>query len=146
MSDNLPTIEFPAAIVDLKYPLMRLRQALGGKGPVRFLAMGSSSTAGRGDVVPYPYRLEMYLRQYFKDVVQRPHIRIDVLNRGRGEKRPLKNSGASRPISFVMIRHWSSGRLEPTLSFTTTSTTWMLLPGTSGSAWRNCAPAASRFW
>ena len=51
MPDNLPTIEFPAAIVDLKYPLMRLRQALGGKGPVRVVAMGSSSTAGRGDVV-----------------------------------------------------------------------------------------------
>ena len=28
MPDNLPTIEFPAAIVDLKYLLMRLRQAL----------------------------------------------------------------------------------------------------------------------
>ena len=84
MPDNLPTIEFPAAIVDLKYPLMRLRQALERKGPVRIVAMGSSSTAGRADVVPYPYRLEMYLRQHFKDVVQRPNTRIDVLNRGRG--------------------------------------------------------------
>jgi len=84
MPDNLPTIEFPAAIVDLKYPLMRLRQALDGKGPVRIVAMGSSSTAGRADVVPYPYRLEMYLRQHFKDVVPRPDIRIDVLNRGKG--------------------------------------------------------------
>lgn len=93
MSDNLPTIEFPAAIVDLKYPLMRLRQALGGKGPVRVVAMGSSSTAGRGDVVPYPYRLEMYLRQYFKDVVQRPHIRIDVLNRGRGGEEATEELG-----------------------------------------------------
>lgn len=84
MTDNFPTIEFPAAIVDLRYPLMRLRQALDGKGSVRIVAMGSSSTAGRGDVVPYPYRLEMYLRQYFKDVVHRPDIRIDVLNRGKG--------------------------------------------------------------
>ncbi|MBH5367338.1 SGNH/GDSL hydrolase family protein [Bradyrhizobium glycinis] len=84
MSDNLPIVEFPAAIVDLTYPLMRLRQALDDKGPVRIVAIGSSSTAGRADVVPYPYRLEMYLRQYFKDVVPRPHIRIDVLNRGKG--------------------------------------------------------------
>lgn len=84
MSGSLPSIEFPAAIVDLKYLLMRLRQALDGKGPVRIVAMGSSSTAGRGDIVPYPYRLEMYLRQYFKDVVQRPDVRIDVLNRGKG--------------------------------------------------------------
>lgn len=84
MPDNLPTIEVPAAIVDLNHSLMRLRQALDGKGPVRIVAMGSSSTAGRGNVVPYPYRLEMYLRQFFKDVLHRPELRIEVLNRGRG--------------------------------------------------------------
>lgn len=93
MSDNLPTIEFPAAIVDLKYPLVRLRQALDGKEPVRIVAMGSSSTAGRGDVVPYPYRLEMYLRQHLKDVVQRPDIRIDVLNRGKGGEEATEELG-----------------------------------------------------
>ncbi|MET4390180.1 hypothetical protein ABIB73_005962 [Bradyrhizobium sp. F1.4.3] len=86
MSDNLPTIEVPAAIVDLKFPLMRLRQALDGKGPVRIVAMGSSSTAGRADVVPYPYRLEMYLRQHYRDEDPRPNIRIDVLNRGKGNE------------------------------------------------------------
>lgn len=84
MPDNLPTFENPSAFVDLRFPLMRLRQAFEGKGPVRIVAMGSSSTAGRGDVVPYPYRLEMYLRQYFKDVLHRTDIRIDVLNRGIG--------------------------------------------------------------
>ncbi|MCK1360547.1 SGNH/GDSL hydrolase family protein [Bradyrhizobium sp. 199] len=93
MSDNLPTVEFPPAIVDLKYPLVRLRQALDGKGPVRIVAMGSSSTAGRGDVVPYPYRLEMYLRQYFKDVIPRPDIRIDVLNRGKGGEEATEELG-----------------------------------------------------
>ncbi|MEH2484872.1 SGNH/GDSL hydrolase family protein [Bradyrhizobium sp. AZCC 2230] len=86
MPDNLPTIEFPAAIVDLKYPLMRLRQALEGRGVVRIVAMGSSSTAGRADVVPYPYRLEMYLRQHYKDEDPHPNIRIDVLNRGKGNE------------------------------------------------------------
>ncbi|WP_027530798.1 SGNH/GDSL hydrolase family protein [Bradyrhizobium sp. WSM3983] len=86
MPDHLPTIEFPAAIVDLKYPLMRLRQALEGKGAVRIVAMGSSSTAGRADVVPYPYRLEMYLRRHYRDEDPRPNIRIDVLNRGRGNE------------------------------------------------------------
>ncbi|WP_271570979.1 SGNH/GDSL hydrolase family protein [Bradyrhizobium sp. CCBAU 11386] len=80
----MPIVEFPAAIVDLKYPLMRLRQALDGKGPVRIVAMGSSSTAGRADVVPYPYRLEMYLRQHYRDEDPHPNIRIDVLNRGKG--------------------------------------------------------------
>jgi GDSL-like Lipase/Acylhydrolase family len=82
MPDDLPTIEFPAAIVDLRYSLTTFRQALSGKGPVRIVAMGSSSTAGRADVVPYPYRLEMYLRQLYKD--PHPNIRIDVLNRGKG--------------------------------------------------------------
>jgi hypothetical protein len=84
MPDQLPKLENPPEFVDLKYPLMRLKQAFEGKGPVRIVAMGSSSTAGRGDVVPYPYRLEMYLRQYFKDILHRTDIRIDVLNRGIG--------------------------------------------------------------
>lgn len=78
MCDYFPTVEFPAAIVDLKYELVRFRQALAGQGPARIVAMGSSSTAGRADVVPYPYRLEMYLRQNY------PNVRIDVLNRGKG--------------------------------------------------------------
>lgn len=73
-----PTVDFPAALVDLKHQLVRFRQALSGQGPVRIVAMGSSSTAGRADVVPYPYRLEMYLRQNY------PNVRIDVLNRGIG--------------------------------------------------------------
>ena len=84
MADNLPATAFPAAIVDLENQLVLLRQALDGRGAVRIVAMGSSSTAGRGDVVPYPYRLEMYLRHHFRDVVPRPGVRIDVLNRGRG--------------------------------------------------------------
>ena len=84
MSDNLPAIEFPAAIVDLKIPLDNLRTALSGKGPVRIVAMGSSSTAGLGNVVAYPARLELYLRKHFKDDDHRPNIRIDVLNRGKG--------------------------------------------------------------
>jgi GDSL-like Lipase/Acylhydrolase family len=93
MPDHLPPIEFPSAIIDLKYPLMRLRQAFGGKGPVRIVAMGSSSTAGRVDIVPYPYRLEMYLRQYFKDVLHRTDIRIDVLNRGIGGQEATEELG-----------------------------------------------------
>jgi hypothetical protein len=85
MSDNLPTLEFPAAIVDLQYPLENFRKALGGKGPVRIVAMGSSSTAGLGNVVAYPARLELYLRKHYnKDDDLHKDIRIDVLNRGKG--------------------------------------------------------------
>ena len=93
MPDDVPSIEFPSAIVDLKYPLMRLRQAFDGKGVVRIVAMGSSSTAGRGDVVPYPYRLEMYLRRYAKDSLHRTDIRIDVLNRGIGGQEATEELG-----------------------------------------------------
>jgi hypothetical protein len=50
--------------------------------------MGSSSTAGREDVVPYPHRLEMYLRVPYKD--RFPELRIDVLNRGRGGEEAIK--------------------------------------------------------
>jgi len=78
MCDDFPTIEFPAAIIDLKHQLVRFRHALTGTDRVRIVAMGSSSTAGRADVVPYPYRLEMYLRQNYSNT------RIDVLNRGQG--------------------------------------------------------------
>ena len=62
MSDAPPEVDVPAEFITLKYPLPHLAEALRGKGPVRIVAMGSSSTAGREDVVPYPHRLEMYLR------------------------------------------------------------------------------------
>ncbi|MDE5441880.1 SGNH/GDSL hydrolase family protein [Bradyrhizobium sp. CSA207] len=84
MSDNLPALEFPAAIVDLQYSLENFRKALGGKGPVRIVAMGSSSTAGLGNVVAYPARLELYLRKHYKDDDLHRDIRIDVFNRGKG--------------------------------------------------------------
>lgn len=84
MAENFPAIEFPAEIVDLKYGLTHFRQALSGRGSVQIVAMGSSSTAGLRNVVPYPARLEMYLRQHYKDIDRHPNIRIDVFNRGMG--------------------------------------------------------------
>jgi hypothetical protein len=44
--------DIPAEFISLKYPLPRLAAALLGKDPVKIVAMGSSSTAGREDVVP----------------------------------------------------------------------------------------------
>jgi len=82
MTDPAPAIDVPAAFVTLRHPFPRLFEALQGGGPVRIVAIGSSSTAGRGDVVPYPHRLEMYLRASYRD--RFPDLRIDVLNRGRG--------------------------------------------------------------
>jgi hypothetical protein len=54
MFDIAPEVDFPSELVSLKYPLLHLMKALVGEAPVRIVAMGSSSTAGRGDVVPYP--------------------------------------------------------------------------------------------
>jgi hypothetical protein len=88
MPDTPPEIDVPAEFISLKYPLPRLAEALRGRGPVRIVAMGSSSTAGREDVVPYPHRLEMYLRVPYKD--RFPELRIDVLNRGRGGEEAIE--------------------------------------------------------
>jgi hypothetical protein len=70
--------DIPADLITLKYPLPHLAAALLGQDPPRIVAMGSSSTAGREDVVPYPARFEMYLRR------ARNNPRIDVINRGVG--------------------------------------------------------------
>ena len=88
MPDTPPEIDVPAEFISLKYPLPHLAEALRGKGPVRIVAMGSSSTAGREDVVSYPHRLEMYLRVPYKD--RFPELRIDVLNRGRGGEEAIE--------------------------------------------------------
>jgi hypothetical protein len=83
MQDAFPKTDVPDEFVRLKYPLPHFKKALLGKAPVRIVAMGSSSTAGREDVVPYPHRLEMYLRVHY-GTERFPDLRIDVLNRGRG--------------------------------------------------------------
>jgi hypothetical protein len=83
MPDTAPEVDVPSEFVSLQYPLPHLLKALVGGAPVRIVAMGSSSTAGRADVVPYPHRLEMYLRARYGEE-RFPNPRIDVLNRGRG--------------------------------------------------------------
>ncbi|HEX3113832.1 MAG TPA: SGNH/GDSL hydrolase family protein [Bradyrhizobium sp.] len=89
MTDTPPDGDIPAEFVSFSYPLPNLAKALMGKKPVRIVAMGSSSTAGRGDVVPYPHWLEMYLR--FKFAEERfPNLTIDVLNRGKGGEEAIE--------------------------------------------------------
>jgi hypothetical protein len=79
----LPDGDVPAEFISFKYPLPNLAKALLGQAPVKIVAMGSSSTSGRGDVEPYPHRLEMYLRVRYGEVLF-PNLKIDVLNRGKG--------------------------------------------------------------
>jgi len=89
MPDTAPEVDFPSELTSLKNPLRHLMKALVGEAPVRIVAMGSSSTAGRADVVPYPHRLEMYLRAGFGEE-RFPNLKIDVLNRGRGGEEAIE--------------------------------------------------------
>jgi hypothetical protein len=89
MPDAPPEVDVPGEFVSFKYPLPHLAKALVGEAPVRIVAMGSSSTAGRGDVVPYPHRLEMYLRVQY-GIERYPNLKIDVLNRGVGDQEAVE--------------------------------------------------------
>lgn len=89
MADTPPDGDIPAEFVSLMHPLPNLAKALLGRTPVRIVAMGSSSTAGRGDVVPYPHRLEMYLRVRFAEE-RFSNLNIDVLNRGKGGQEAIE--------------------------------------------------------
>ncbi|MFX9377564.1 SGNH/GDSL hydrolase family protein, partial [Acinetobacter baumannii] len=80
-----------------------LARAIAGGGPIKIVAMGSSSTAGRADVLPYPYWLEMYLRN---DPATHGNARIDVINRGRGGEEADKEFDRFQEDIF---------ELEPTL-------------------------------
>jgi acyl-CoA thioesterase I len=67
-----------ADLLDFRYPLPNLTESLKTQRKIKIVAIGSSSTAGEADVLPYPARLEMLLRDHFHDRM------IDVLNRGIG--------------------------------------------------------------
>lgn len=79
MADDLLYWTIPEDLIRFAHPLPRLARRLqGGASRIKIVALGSSSTAGTGDVIPYPARLEFQLRQAF------PERQIDVLNRGVG--------------------------------------------------------------
>jgi hypothetical protein len=65
-------------VLDFRYPLPNLTESLKTQRKIKIVAIGSSSTAGEAEVLPYPPRLEMLLRDRFHDRM------IDVLNRGVG--------------------------------------------------------------
>jgi lysophospholipase L1-like esterase len=69
----------PVSAEAFAQPLPNLAKQLAGKGWIKIVAIGSSSTAGEGGIVPYPTRLQAALRvkDPYKD-------RVIVLNRGIG--------------------------------------------------------------
>jgi lysophospholipase L1-like esterase len=66
----------PAHADAFQHPLPNFANRLKGQGSIKILALGSSSTAGEGDIVPYTYRLQTALRDKFQNRM------IDVINRG----------------------------------------------------------------
>ena len=78
MPDDLPRCDIPASLIRFDRPLFHLAKQLAGTGPVNIVAIGSSSTAGEGTIVPYPDRLQAALRLRF------PGRDINVINEGLG--------------------------------------------------------------
>src|ERR1700730_18974104 len=78
MSDAPRPCETDLDLVGFKYPLSHLVQSLKRHRKTRIVAIGSSSTAGEGNIVPYTHRLELALRgpNYSR--------RVEHLNRGVG--------------------------------------------------------------
>jgi hypothetical protein len=78
MSDAPRPCDTHPDLVGFKYPLPHLAQSLKRQRKTRIVAIGSSSAAGEGNIIPFPARLELALRgKYYGRV-------IDVLNRGIG--------------------------------------------------------------
>jgi hypothetical protein len=76
-----------ADLFSFQHDLPHLTESLKKQRKIKIVAIGSSSTAGEGDVMPYPPRLEMLLRDSFH------HRMIDVLNRGlSGQEAPSELS------------------------------------------------------
>jgi lysophospholipase L1-like esterase len=73
-----PSTAIPAKAAAFRHHMRALSGRLAGVGAIKVVAIGSSTTAGEGDIVPYPQRLETALRNRFGG---RP---FDVLNRGIG--------------------------------------------------------------
>ena len=77
---------------------------------IKIVAIGSSSTAGEGDLVPYPARLEQYAAgpSYAPRIAFSQARMIDVLNRGlSGQEAPSEESVALRhPTSSRSSRRW----------------------------------------
>lgn len=76
--------QIPVEPIPFGYGLVRFARSLTG-GQARIVAIGSSTTAGEGNITPYPPRLESLLRQRY------PGAQISVVNKGKsGEEAPAE--------------------------------------------------------
>lgn len=76
MPDSQPNRYIPCHAATFQYELAHFSRRFTDLGAIKIVALGSSSTAGEGDIVPYPYPLQTALRARY------PNRMIDVLNRG----------------------------------------------------------------
>jgi lysophospholipase L1-like esterase len=91
MNSSPPQI--PVQPIPFEQDLPNLAQAIAAPGTVKIVALGSSTTAGEGGIVAYPYRLEAFLRNAYANQ------RIDVINRGAsGEEAPKELDRMERDV------------------------------------------------
>jgi lysophospholipase L1-like esterase len=103
MSDQHPNPEIPAFHPLFGYRLSQFAERFNAGGPVKIVAIGSSSTAGEGGIAPYPCRLETALRDpnnWPPNGADRFKKRmIDVINRGvGGEEAPDERDRLERDV------------------------------------------------
>jgi acyl-CoA thioesterase I len=85
MVDNFAVADLPDEVIGFKFRLTNLARSLKQRN-TKIVAFGSSSTAGTGQVVPYPAYLELMLRNEFgREMTSEFGKRmINVINRGVG--------------------------------------------------------------
>ena len=86
MPDTQACIPHPD-ITGLGQELRYLKESLLSRRKSKIVAIGSSSAAGEGDIIPFPPRLELALRNRYPDRM------IDVINRGIGGQEAPEEAG-----------------------------------------------------
>jgi lysophospholipase L1-like esterase len=90
---NSDPSQIPVRPIVFDHGLCNFARCLRSLGPAKVVAIGSSTTAGEGGIVAYPYRLEALLRAKYPDLM------IDVLNRGiGGEEAPRERDRLERDV------------------------------------------------
>jgi hypothetical protein len=102
MSDQHPNSEIPAHHSAFEHALSYFADRFNSDGPVKIVAIGSSSTAGEGEIAPYPCRLELALRDehsWPEGADKFKKRMIDVINRGvGGEEAPRERDRLQRDV------------------------------------------------
>jgi hypothetical protein len=102
MSDQHPNAEIPAFHSHFEHCMSQFSKRFDTAGPIKIVAIGSSSTAGEGGIAPYPCRLELALRDEHSWPAGANKFKkrmIDVVNRGvGGEEAPDEHDRLQRDV------------------------------------------------